>query len=286
MSTYPSSPADIGLAQIVLPPVDAKQSIDLATVREIAQELVESQTLPTNIKTRAQAVAIILAGREMGIEPLLALRSISIDRGKIIIAADLQFGMFKRDGGHAEWVQNDITGVALHLRHMNGDEYLSTFTPEDAERASLWGKVGTWSKYPIAMMRARAITAGLKAVGYTPTAGAYDDVSEELPPATRPASAPGEALCKDSSKSSKRTALLTLCDIDEAIQELAFVCREDANIAESRYTELKPKLEGSELRARRFLERLRRRIDELRTAPRRQPYTNDYDVAEPDSMAA
>lgn len=251
--------------------MSSRQPIDLAAVREIAQELLDSQTLPSAIKTRAQAVAIILAGRELGIEPMAALRSISIDRGKAIIAADLQLGLFKRDGGHAEWLQNDVTGVTLRLRHVNGDEYLSTFTPEDAERAGLWGKAGTWSQYPVAMMRARAITAGLKAVGYTPTAGAYDDVSEELPPATpvRPNSPPvAEVSGAGDVAPDERAALLTLCDIDEAIQELAFLCREDAKVAASQYAKLKTELDGSEARAQRFLARLRRRLEALAASPR------------------
>lgn len=151
----------------------------------------------------------------------------------MIVAADLQLALYKRDGRHAEWVENEVAGVALRLRHPNGDEYVSTFTAEDARRAGLWGKLGPWSQYPVAMMRARAITAGLKAIGYAPTAGAYDSVSEELPTvvpgspsspivtltAARPVGEDGPA------------SLPALCVIDDAIQHLELVCAEDAAVA-------------------------------------------------------
>lgn len=123
-------------------------------------------------------------------------------------------------------------------------------------------------------MRARAITAGLKAVGYAPTAGAYDDVSEELPPV-----AGASRMAPVATTTDRRADLLTLCDIDEAIQELAFVSREDAKVAASQYEKLKTELEGSEGRAQRFLVRLRKRIETAAavgtSAPGAQPDSCD-----------
>lgn len=255
--------AEPGLAPTMLPPAAAPQPIDVSTIRQLAGELVASGTLPAGIRTPAQALAIILAGREMGVEPMTALRSISFDRGKVIVAADLQLALYKRDGGHAQWAENGATGVALRLRHPNGDEYVSTFTAEDARRAGLWGKPGPWSQYPVAMMRARAITAGLKAIGYAPTAGAYDSVSEELPAVPVPPSSPSIALAARPAGEDGPASLPTLCDIDDAIERLALVCAEDAAVAASRYAKLKKDLERSEARARRFLARLRTRIGAL-----------------------
>lgn len=263
-STAPLSLDQIGLTPVPLPETSARPPVDLVALRALAEELVTSRTLPAGIRTPAQALAIILAGREMGVEPMTALRSISFDRGKVIVAADLQLALYKRDGGHAEWVENRVSGVALRLRHPNGDEYVSTFTAEDARRAGLWGKPGPWSQYPVAMMRARAITAGLKAIGYAPTAGAYDSVSEELP--TAMPVVPSSPIATPTARSGVEdgpASMPTLVDIEDAIRWLELVCPDDAAVAASQYAKLKGELEGSEARAKRFLARLLRRLDVL-----------------------
>lgn len=48
---------------------------------------------------------------------MTAVRYIALDGGKVIVAADLQLAMYKRDGGHAEPVEIGAEGVALLLRH-------------------------------------------------------------------------------------------------------------------------------------------------------------------------
>lgn len=104
-------------------------------------------------------------------------------------------------------------------------------------------------------------TPGLKAIGYTPTAGAYDSVSEELPAAVPVVpSSPIATLSARPGGEDRPASLPTLCDTDDAIQQLELVCAQDAAVAASQYAKLKGELEGSEARARHFLARLRRRI--------------------------
>jgi hypothetical protein len=174
-------------ARPALVPVTGGDSIE--SLFKLAEPLVKSGFLPDYIKTPGQAVAIIMAGREMGVQPMQALRSINLVKGKITINADLQLALFVRDGGQFKWLQDDLYGAKIWLRHPTGSEYTSPFSQQDAKTAGLWGK-NTWALYPRPMMRARAITAGLKAVGYEPVSGAYDDVSVELPGAPVPAYVP------------------------------------------------------------------------------------------------
>lgn len=140
---------------------------------EFGQMLVASGFLPSALNTAAKAVAVILTGREMGISPMLALRSINIVDGKPIVAADLQLSRFKANGGRAHWQRLDDTVAELWLRHPNGDEHTERFTIDDAKRAELLSKKN-WQKYPAAMLRSRVISAGLKSIGYEPTSGVYD----------------------------------------------------------------------------------------------------------------
>lgn len=143
-----------------------------ADLMALAKELCTTGFLPQAVKTPAQAVAIIMTGRELGLGPMQSLRSICIIQGKPELAADLQLSIFHRDGGRSKWLALTEQKAALWLRHPNGDEHTETFTIEDARRAGLAGGQN-WIKYPKAMLRSRAITAGLKSVGFEPLAGAY-----------------------------------------------------------------------------------------------------------------
>jgi hypothetical protein len=146
---------------------------NFGSMMDLAKTLVESGFLPRAVTKPAQAVAIILTGRELGLGPMAALRSIQMVEGKPVLAADLQLGLFKRAGGHATWKTLTATNAALVLRHPNGDEHEESFTMDDARIAGLAGK-DNWKKYPKAMLRSRVITAGLKSLGFEAMAGVYD----------------------------------------------------------------------------------------------------------------
>jgi hypothetical protein len=141
--------------------------------------LVRTGFLPEHIATGAQAAAIILTGRELGMEPMRALRSLTLVKGKVTEHADSQLARFKSDGGAARWLRLDATAAELWLRHPNGDEHTEQFTIEDAERAGLLkpsrkGEPSMFLKYPKAMLRSRCITAALKSLGWEGGAGVYD----------------------------------------------------------------------------------------------------------------
>jgi len=147
----------------VVPPTHVA---DLPALMQLASQLVPTGFLPDHIKTPGQAVAIILSGRELGIGPMLALRSIYMIKGKIELSADLQLSLFKRDGGTAEFTELTESKATLKLKHPNGDPHIETFSMDDAKRAMLGGD--NWKKYPKAMLRSRVITAGLKSIGFEP----------------------------------------------------------------------------------------------------------------------
>ncbi|MDD5304709.1 MAG: hypothetical protein PHS14_16565 [Elusimicrobia bacterium] len=171
------------------------EPMDFPGLLRLCEELVSTKFLPRAVDTAGKAAALILTGREMGLGPMASIRSLAIVDGKPVLAADLQLGIFKRAGGQAVWERLDDTGAVLKLRHPNGDEHTESFTMADAQRAGLAGKQN-WRAYPKAMLRSRAITAGLKSIGFEPLAGTYDP--EELEPLpvtarTEPASAPQKA---------------------------------------------------------------------------------------------
>jgi len=146
----------------------------------MGEALVKTGFLPDAIRTGAQAAAIILTGRELGMEPMRSLRSLNIVKGKVTENADSQLARFKTDGGRATFLQLDDKVAVLKVVHPNGDTHTETFTIADATRAGLTsGNGGMYSKHPRAMLRSRAITAALKSVGWEGGTGTYDP--DELP---------------------------------------------------------------------------------------------------------
>lgn len=145
---------------------------NFADLLALSKELVPTGFLPDHIKTPGQCAAIILTGRELGMGPMRSLRSLQMVKGKVVESADSQLARFKTSGGRAVFQKLDETGAVLWLRHPNGDEHTERFGPEDAKRAGLAGD--NYRKFPVAMYRSRAITSGLKSVGWEGAAGNYD----------------------------------------------------------------------------------------------------------------
>lgn len=178
-----TSSTSTALEQVAAAPAPAASSrvemmipgtaLNFGDTARLAKTLYVSQLLGSKIKSAEQAFAIIVAGAEMGLPPMLALRSLSLVEGKIVLAADAQLALFKRAGGRAQFVELTTERAVLWLRHPNGDEHTEEWTRAMANAAGVLGK-DNWKKYPLAMMRSRAITAGLKSIGFEVTAGAYD----------------------------------------------------------------------------------------------------------------
>lgn len=144
---------------------------------QMGEQLVRTGFLPAHLRTGAQVAAVILTGRELGMEPMRAVRSLSLVKGKVVESADSQLARFKADGGRAQFKTLTDTEAVLYLKHPNGDEHVETFTMTDANKAGLSSN-DTYRKFPKAMLRSRVITAGLKSVGWEGAIGNYDP--EEL----------------------------------------------------------------------------------------------------------
>ena len=158
-----------------------------------AKMLVDSGLVPKDIKTPQAALFIILSGRDLGLSAVQSLRSIRVIQGKVEASADLSLGLYQRGGGKFRWIKLDSTGAELELSApWLTAPHVSKFGIEEAKRAGLLSN-SNYAKYPSAMFRSRAITQGLKDIGFLAGAGVYApgelggavvvDVSGEVLPA-------------------------------------------------------------------------------------------------------
>jgi len=129
--------------------------------------------LPSHIKDGVSFAAIVLMGQELGMGTMAACRKLQVIKGTVTERADSQLARFKSCGGRAQFKELTETKAVLVLRHPNGDEHTETFTIDDAKRAGLASN-DNYAKHPKAMLRSRAITAGLKSIGWEGAVGIYD----------------------------------------------------------------------------------------------------------------
>jgi hypothetical protein len=154
--------------------VTSGNDFDLPSLFKLAGALLQAQgIIPSHLRKEGEVVAVVLAGRELGIPPMAALRSISVVQGRVVLDAGVQLGLMVRAGGKVRWDKDGSDGEAVLVLERPGMQpFTSKYTMEDAKRAKLTGK-DNWQKFPAAMLRARAVSAAGKAYFADVLAGVY-----------------------------------------------------------------------------------------------------------------
>jgi hypothetical protein len=137
---------------------------------------------------QANALAKMLTGREFGIEPMAALRTIYIVKGRIGLSYDTMISILLDRGIKIEWLKDDATGVEVRLTRPDGlMTYVSKFGPEEAAAAGL-SVMDQYKKRPVVMYRARALSNGFRVIGGCGARvyerGELNDIREDEPDTT------------------------------------------------------------------------------------------------------
>ena len=147
--------------------------------REVAQAFKQSGLFP-DLKSEAEAYVKVLAGQEMGIGPMASMSGINVIQGKPTLSANLLAAQVKRHPAYDYFVlahSNDCCRIEFKQR---GETIgVSEFTMDDAKQAGV-ARGQNWSKYPKAMLFARALTQGVRWYCPDVTAGSPAYVPEEL----------------------------------------------------------------------------------------------------------
>lgn len=148
----------------------------LPAAEELATKLVLSGLLGSSIRKPEQALAIIIAGKELGMAPMQALRSMYVIDGKTVMSADLMVALAKRNP-ECEFFRmvTSTPKIATYEAKRKGDPEPTrlSFTIEEAIMAGVTGK-DNWKKYPTAMLRARCSAALARIVFPDLLLGVYD----------------------------------------------------------------------------------------------------------------
>ncbi len=107
---------------------------------------------------QAKIFMVLLAARELGVSPMLALNGgIWNIQNKIEISARLMNGLIRRAGHSIKIVESTDEICTLLGTRTDGDFITLSFSKADAEKAGLWGS-NTWKKYPGDMLYNRCMS--------------------------------------------------------------------------------------------------------------------------------
>lgn len=147
----------------VQPPASALPSItELQTMDMVAAQLVEGGNIaiPSNLKTKQDIRAVILAGWEMGVRPMTALRHIAVINGKTEPDGQLMAGILQAKESDARFEIMEDTGESITVRLTRPSKAIIreyTATLADAKKAGLVRQGSNWEKFPRDMLRWHAV---------------------------------------------------------------------------------------------------------------------------------
>jgi hypothetical protein len=135
----------------------------LAEPMSLAEVFVKSGCFP-DIKSQAQGVVKILAGREYGLTPIQAITELYMVNGKVAMSAKLIAAAIKKSEKYDYHVNiHTAEECTISFYEIIKEEKQEigkfTFTIKDAARAGVVNK-DVWKNYPGQMLYARAISMG------------------------------------------------------------------------------------------------------------------------------
>jgi hypothetical protein len=126
---------------------------------QMSEVLVRSGFLPDSIKTSQQAVAIILAGRELGIGPWQAIQGINIIKGRPTVSPQLMLALIEQSKLLEDIsITGDAKSCTVMMKRRGRSPHTFTFTMEDAKALGLADK-SNYRTQPKVMLQWRAIGA-------------------------------------------------------------------------------------------------------------------------------
>lgn len=103
-----------------------------------------------------EVTAVILAGNELGLQPMAALKSVDIIQGTPALRAHAMRGLVQSKGHKIQLVESDAQHCVMRGRRVDDEDWQTV--EWDIPRAALLGLVGKseWKKQPKTMLVARA----------------------------------------------------------------------------------------------------------------------------------
>lgn len=129
----------------------------IAMLVTIAELFAKSGLMPQELRTKEAVFTVLLAGAELGLKPMQAVRAFHIIDRQIVPSADLIVALVKRSEvcEYFTLVGVDERGATYETKRRGaGKSQRMDYTIEDAKRAGL-AQRNVWRKHTTSMLRAR-----------------------------------------------------------------------------------------------------------------------------------
>jgi hypothetical protein len=154
----------------------------LTTLMAVARKVAASSVAPKGYSEET-VFAVMLAGAELGFEPMQSLSAFHVIQGRLGLRADFVVGLCTRSPvcKHFTLIEStDKVATYETLREGHAAPTRMSFTIEQAQRAKLMANA-LWGTHPDAMLRARCASRLARAVFPDLAAGIYTpDEAEEI----------------------------------------------------------------------------------------------------------
>lgn len=145
------------------------------------------------MKSPEQAIALMLVAQAEGQHPATIAQDYDIIQGKATRKTHSVLARFQAAGGSVNWHTLTAEVADATFAHPNGGSLRMVWTFEQARKAGLTNK-DNWRNYPRAMLRARCIAEGVRAVYPAAIGGMLvAEEAQDLQPAQQPARNMGAA---------------------------------------------------------------------------------------------
>ena len=149
-------PVEVGSAPLSTLPSLPEQRIMAYVARSIIGA--RGHAVPQSIDSPAKAFAVILAGWELGVKPMTALRHVAVINGRTEPDGQLMMGIVRRSDPTAEFIfhtapEKEAEECDAELRRDGKSIVRLVYTLADAKKAGLLKEGGGWFRYPRDMLR-------------------------------------------------------------------------------------------------------------------------------------
>lgn len=131
---------------------------ELARAEQIAQVLAKTSFVPVTLRGKPEDIAAaILAGLELGLQPMATLRSIDVIQGTPALRAHAMRGLVQSHGHEVELLESTAEKCVMRgMRKGTGEWQTVTWDIARAAKLGLVNRNPEWRKQPTTMLVARA----------------------------------------------------------------------------------------------------------------------------------
>lgn len=136
-------------------------AIPFSDMERMAQAIAKSGLF--GLKSPDQAVALMLVAQSEGRHPASVAAEFDIIQGRPALKSQAALARFQTAGGKIQWIVRNDHECTAEFSHPAGGTLQVSWTMDRAHAAGLTGKQ-TWKQYPTAMLSARTVAEGVRAV--------------------------------------------------------------------------------------------------------------------------